>query len=45
MQHLIQKHIVEQENIVNLYGKNLQNVSELRTGICILYLMGFSGFF
>ena len=29
--------------IIDLYGKNLQNVSELR--ICILCSMGFSGFF
>ena len=31
------------EKIVDLYGTNLQNVSDLR--ICILCLMGFSGFF
>ena len=30
------------EKIVDLYGTNLQNVSDLR--ICILCLMGFSGF-
>ena len=31
------------EKIVDLYGTNLQNVSDLR--ICILCSMGFSGFF
>jgi hypothetical protein len=31
------------EKIVDLYGTNLQNVSDLR--ICILCLMAFSGFF
>jgi hypothetical protein len=31
------------EKIVDLCGKNFQNVSDLR--ICILCLMGFSGFF